>query len=144
MELFSVSLLSLFILLVLICLHFLFYKNKSASGGPPAGKNGMARSRGEPGIPLHRLEGSPREVHIRPHRQVQSSVFRTHLLGEKAIVFCGASGNKFLFSNENKLVQAWWLSSVDKVFPTFSDFLEGKNVNPCSNQGHYTCQVNIE
>jgi len=45
-------------------------------------------------------------------------VFRTSLLGEKAAVFCGAAGNKFLFSNENKLVQAWWPSSVDKVFPS--------------------------
>ena len=25
---------------------------------------------------------------------------------------------KFLFSNENKLVQSWWPSSVDKIFPS--------------------------
>ncbi|CAL5411319.1 unnamed protein product [Camellia sinensis] len=33
------------------------------------------------------------------------------------VVFAGAAGNKFLFSNENRLVQAWWPSSVDKIFP---------------------------
>lgn len=47
-----------------------------------------------------------------------SIVFKTHLLGEQAAVFCGASGNKFLFSNENKLVQAWWPNSVNKIFPS--------------------------
>ncbi|KAA8520997.1 hypothetical protein F0562_011670 [Nyssa sinensis] len=45
-------------------------------------------------------------------------VFKTSLLGEPAAVFCGAAGNKFLFSNENKLVHAWWPSSVDKIFPS--------------------------
>ncbi|KAA8535875.1 hypothetical protein F0562_030878 [Nyssa sinensis] len=34
------------------------------------------------------------------------------------MVLCGAAGNKFLFSNENKLVTAWWPSSVEKIFPT--------------------------
>ncbi|KDP42282.1 hypothetical protein JCGZ_01606 [Jatropha curcas] len=28
------------------------------------------------------------------------------------------AGNKFLFSNENKLVTAWWPSSVNKIFPS--------------------------
>ncbi|KAI3520479.1 hypothetical protein L1887_09928 [Cichorium endivia] len=45
-------------------------------------------------------------------------VFRTSLMLEDAAVFCGSAGNKFLFSNENKLVQAWWPASVDKIFPS--------------------------
>jgi len=30
----------------------------------------------------------------------------------------GASGNKFLFTNENKLVVSWWPDSVNKIFPS--------------------------
>ncbi|KAF6167339.1 hypothetical protein GIB67_043200 [Kingdonia uniflora] len=45
-------------------------------------------------------------------------VFRTSLLSENTAVFCGAIGNKFLFSNDNKLVKAWWPRSVNKIFPS--------------------------
>ncbi|XWS16595.1 hypothetical protein CRYUN_Cryun34aG0102700 [Craigia yunnanensis] len=37
---------------------------------------------------------------------------------DQRAVFCGAAGNKFLFSNENKLVKAWFPSSVNKIFPS--------------------------
>ncbi|XVE86034.1 hypothetical protein DITRI_Ditri18aG0003900 [Diplodiscus trichospermus] len=47
-----------------------------------------------------------------------SQVFRTSILGEPTAVFCGAAGNKFLFSNENKLVTAWFPNSVNKIFPS--------------------------
>ncbi|XP_021761995.1 beta-amyrin 28-oxidase-like [Chenopodium quinoa] len=46
-----------------------------------------------------------------------SQVFKTSIFGEKVAILCGATGNKFLYSNENKLVQAWWPKSVDKIFP---------------------------
>ncbi|KAM7477444.1 hypothetical protein LguiA_025657 [Lonicera macranthoides] len=44
-------------------------------------------------------------------------VFKTSLLKEKTAVFCGVEGNKFLLSNENKLIQVWWPTSIDKIFP---------------------------
>ncbi|XP_027345641.1 beta-amyrin 28-monooxygenase-like [Abrus precatorius] len=44
-----------------------------------------------------------------------SRVFKTSVFGNPIIVFCGAAGNKFLFSNENKNVQVWWPSSVRKL-----------------------------
>ncbi|KAK6263849.1 hypothetical protein QUC31_011977 [Theobroma cacao] len=47
-----------------------------------------------------------------------SQVFKTSILGESMAVVCGAAGNKFLFSNENKLVTAWWPDSVNKIFPS--------------------------
>ncbi|KAB2625946.1 beta-amyrin 28-oxidase [Pyrus ussuriensis x Pyrus communis] len=47
-----------------------------------------------------------------------SKVFKTSLIGGKAAIFCGAAYNKFLFSNENKLVAGWWPSSVNKLFPS--------------------------
>lgn len=43
-------------------------------------------------------------------------IFKTALLWQPMAVFCGAAGNKFLFSNENKLVLTWWPSSVQKIF----------------------------
>ncbi|KAK3005044.1 hypothetical protein RJ639_015941 [Escallonia herrerae] len=42
-------------------------------------------------------------------------VFKTSIAGETVAVFCGASGNKFLFSNENKLVSSWWPPTIDKI-----------------------------
>ncbi|KAL6560104.1 hypothetical protein OROHE_006342 [Orobanche hederae] len=122
MESFYVSLLSLFVFLVSLSLHFLFYKNKSApAAGPlPPGKTGWPVV----GESLEFLstgwKGHPEKFISDRIARYSSHVFKTHLLGEKAAVFCGASGNKFLFSNENKLVQAWWPSSVDKVFPSSS------------------------
>ncbi|CAO2840435.1 unnamed protein product [Amaranthus hypochondriacus] len=47
-----------------------------------------------------------------------SLVFKTSIFGEKVAIMCGATSNKFLYSNENKLVQAWWPKSVDKIFPS--------------------------
>ncbi|KAI8542355.1 hypothetical protein RHMOL_Rhmol08G0132400 [Rhododendron molle] len=32
-------------------------------------------------------------------------------------ILCTAEGNKFVFSNENKLVHSWWPQSVEKIFP---------------------------
>lgn len=120
MEFFYVSLLCLFVFLVSLFLHFLFYKSKSTLNGTllPPGKTGWPLF----GESLEFLstgwKGHPEKFIFDRMAKYSSTVFKTHLLGEQAAVFCGASGNKFLFSNENKLVQAWWPSSVDKVFPS--------------------------
>lgn len=55
-----------------------------------------------------------------------SEVFKTSILGESTVVFCGAACNKFLFSNENKTVVAWWPDSVNKVFPNNSVGIDSK------------------
>lgn len=44
--------------------------------------------------------------------------FKTSILGYLTAFLCGPSGNKFLFTNENKLVTVWWPEPVNKVFPT--------------------------
>ncbi|KAL3503969.1 hypothetical protein ACH5RR_033810 [Cinchona calisaya] len=41
-------------------------------------------------------------------KNYSGDVFKTSLLGEKMAVFCGASGNKFLFSNKNNFLTTWW------------------------------------
>ncbi|XP_004293194.1 PREDICTED: beta-amyrin 28-oxidase-like [Fragaria vesca subsp. vesca] len=43
-------------------------------------------------------------------------VFKTLLLGEPMAMLCTAAGNKFLFSNENKLVKTWWPAIFQKLF----------------------------
>ena len=50
-----------------------------------------------------------------------SKVFKTSLIGQLLAVLSGVEGNKFLFSNENKLVRAWWPPTVDKIFPKSGD-----------------------
>ncbi|XP_047944498.1 beta-amyrin 28-monooxygenase-like [Salvia hispanica] len=119
MELSYVSLLSAFVVAVSLSLHFLFFKPHKPAGLPP-GRTGWPVV----GESLEFLstgwKGHPEKFIFDRIARYSSSVFRTHLLGERAAVFCGAAGNKFLFSNENKLVRAWWPASVDKVFPSSS------------------------
>lgn len=120
MEVFFLSLLLIFVLSVSIGLHLLFYKHRSHFTGPnlPPGKIGWPMV----GESLEFLstgwKGHPEKFIFDRISKYSSEVFKTSLLGEPAAVFAGSAGNKFLFSNENKLVHAWWPSSVDKVFPS--------------------------
>lgn len=34
------------------------------------------------------------------------------------VVMCGDKANKFLFSNDRKLVRGWWPTTLNKIFPT--------------------------
>ncbi|XVE86035.1 hypothetical protein DITRI_Ditri18aG0004000 [Diplodiscus trichospermus] len=63
-------------------------------------------------------KGHPEKFLYDRMAKYSSQVFRTSILGEPTAVFCGAAGNKFLFSNENKLVTAWFPNSVNKIFPS--------------------------
>nr|AOG74834.1 oleanolic acid 6-beta-oxidase [Centella asiatica] len=42
-------------------------------------------------------------------------VFHTSLLGEKLAVFCGAQGNKFVFTNETTVLTSWWPQAMKKA-----------------------------
>ncbi|KAK2993513.1 hypothetical protein RJ640_025523, partial [Escallonia rubra] len=120
MEYLLASLLSLFLVLASLSLHFLFFNTKKSGKTLPPGRTGWPVI----GESLEFLstgwKGHPEKFIFDRMAKYSSNVFRTSLLGEKAAVFCGAPANKFLFSNENKLVQAWWPASVDKVFPSSS------------------------
>lgn len=60
--------------------------------------------------------GVPEKFIADRRNNYSANVFKTSLLGEPMAILCSAEGNKFLFSNENKLVQSWWPGSVEKIF----------------------------
>ncbi|XP_047314355.1 beta-amyrin 28-monooxygenase-like [Impatiens glandulifera] len=62
--------------------------------------------------------GHPEKFIFNHIKKYGSLIFRSHLAGSPTIVFCGPDANKFLFSNENKLVQSWWPDTINKIFPS--------------------------
>ncbi|XP_047178247.1 beta-amyrin 28-monooxygenase-like [Vigna umbellata] len=120
MEHFYLSLLLLFVSLVTFFFFLLFHKHRSPFSAPnlPPGATGFPVI----GETLQFLstgwKGHPEKFIFDRMIKYSSKLFKTSILGEPAVVFCGAASNKFLFSNENKLVAAWWPESVNKVFPT--------------------------
>lgn len=61
------------------------------------------------------LDGMPERFVRERMDKYKTQVFKTSIMGERMAVVCGSGGNKFLFSNENKLVTVWWPSSVRKL-----------------------------
>ncbi|PIA51817.1 hypothetical protein AQUCO_01100593v1 [Aquilegia coerulea] len=117
MELISMSIIfSLVALFFSLPLLFFLTRKRNKSQLPP-GKTGWPfigetlsfHKSGLTGVP-------PRFVQDRM-QMFSPRIFKTSLLGEKMAVLCGPDGNKFLFSNENKLVKVWYPSSVMKIFP---------------------------
>ncbi|XP_065851131.1 beta-amyrin 28-monooxygenase-like [Euphorbia lathyris] len=63
-------------------------------------------------------EGIPEKFINDRRKKHNRKLFKTSLLGQPMVLFGDADGNKFIFSNENKIVTPWWPSSVDKFFDT--------------------------
>ncbi|CAL0313307.1 unnamed protein product [Lupinus luteus] len=120
MEQFYLSLLLLFVSFISLSLFFLFYKHRIPFTAPnlPPGTIGYPMI----GETLEFLstgwKGHPEKFIFDRMVKYSSKIFKTSLLGEPIVVFCGASCNKFLFCNENKYVISWWPDNVNKVFPT--------------------------
>lgn len=119
MELFHASLLCLFVLLVVfLSLLSLVSSNPKNLKNLPPGQTGLPVI----GETLQYLaagwKGHPEKFIFDRVSKYSSYVYKTNLMREPTVVFCGAAAHKFLFSNENKLVQSWWPSSVDKIFPS--------------------------
>ncbi|CDP12479.1 unnamed protein product [Coffea canephora] len=62
--------------------------------------------------------GTPEKFFKDRMSKYSQEVFKTSLLCEQIAVFCGPAANKFVFSNENKLVALSWPSSAKKIFPS--------------------------
>ncbi|CAK7345828.1 unnamed protein product [Dovyalis caffra] len=120
MEHLFLTLLLFFVSFITISLFFIFYSHRSQHNYPnlPPGKLGFPYV----GESLEFLSagwnGHPENFIFDRIAKYSSEIFKTNLLGQPAAVFGGAAGNKFLFSNENKLVVAWWPDSVNKIFPS--------------------------
>ncbi|KAK2998657.1 hypothetical protein RJ639_023053 [Escallonia herrerae] len=102
----------LFLLPLLLILAFLvniFLKTRKpqpTTGNHPSDEKVQLLPPGRTGLPL-----------IGETLDYFSKVFRTSLIGQPVAILCGPEGNKFLFSNESKLVQLWYPTHLDKIFP---------------------------
>ncbi|XP_021744379.1 beta-amyrin 28-oxidase-like [Chenopodium quinoa] len=120
MELFFCYFFLGFLLLILLSLQILFYKHRSlfSSANLPPGRIGWPLV----GETLEFLstgwQGHPEKFVFDRMVKYSQECFKTSILGEPVAYFCGPTGNKFLFSNENKLVTTWWPEAVNKVFPS--------------------------
>lgn len=117
---FYLSLLLLFVSLVTLSLFILFYKHRSQFTIPnlPPGTTGYPVIGESLEFLATGWRGHPEKFIFDRMIKYSSHLFKTSILGEPAVIFCGAASNKFLFSNENKLVSAWWPSSVNRIFPS--------------------------
>ncbi|XP_070012371.1 beta-amyrin 28-monooxygenase-like [Nicotiana sylvestris] len=85
----------------------------------------MASDRRNCGVSPRRDE-SPEKFVTDRIEKYQSQIFKTCLVGEKVAVLCGPAGNKFLFGNENKLVNVWWPSSVRQLLGSCLSTISGE------------------
>lgn len=81
------------------------------------------------GETLEFLYGKPEKFVGDRMKKYSSSIFKTKILGEKVAVLCGPAGNKFIFSNEQKLVTEWRPHSMQKLMRSY----EAKSQAPPSN-----------
>lgn len=114
MEVFFLSLLPVAVIFISLSLTFFLYRNKGDPNLPP-GKTGWPII-GETLDFISASRNGVPEKFIKDRMSKHSSeVFKTSLLGQSMAVFCSPKGHKFLFSNENKLVTAWWPHTFDKI-----------------------------
>ncbi|XP_027157993.1 beta-amyrin 28-monooxygenase-like [Coffea eugenioides] len=116
---------SAFTALVLLLLLLFLYNNKVVKPRRRDVKSRLKLPPGSYGWPIvgetaeffrRCMEGAPETfINDRVERYQCDRVFKTSLFGERVAILCGASGNKFLFSNENKLVHVWWPASVRRL-----------------------------
>lgn len=123
MEKFYLSLVLLFVSLVTLSLVILFYSHASTFIVPnlPPGRIGYPVIGESLAYISSGQKGHPETFIFERITKTSSSVFKTLLFLQPTIIFCGPECNKFLFSNENKLLKAWWPETVNMVFPSSLD-----------------------
>lgn len=112
-----------FISLIIISLLFLLTKHRSHFSYPnlPPGKVGFPLIGESLSFLSAGRQGHPEKFVIDRIGRFSSCLFKTHIFGSPTAVVTGASGNRFLFTNENKLVVSWWPDSVNKIFPSSTE-----------------------
>ncbi|KAL8059837.1 hypothetical protein ABFX02_03G112800 [Erythranthe guttata] len=116
MEAFSPYFLSLLVLLLPLSIYLLLFIRKTGITESrktlPPGSNGWPML----GENMAFAFSGPHKFVEDRMRKYSPHVFRTSLLGEKNIsIFCGAQGNKFIYTNEQKLLTSWWPQSMKKA-----------------------------
>ncbi|KAK3002633.1 hypothetical protein RJ639_019739 [Escallonia herrerae] len=96
-------------------LFFLFRKKSPRDQRSPPGNTGWPFIGESLEFVTSGKNGTPDKFVRERMDKFSPDVFKTSMAGETVAVFCGASGNKFLFSNENKLVGSWWPPTIDKI-----------------------------
>ncbi|KAK3001233.1 hypothetical protein RJ639_021175 [Escallonia herrerae] len=112
MELFNLSLL---ILGLLLLVTFIFRSQRSNGPKLPPGKTGWPVIGEANEFVSSGRQGAPETFVNKRMQKYSPQLFKTSLAGETMAVFCGPAGNKFLFSNENKLVVSWWPPTIEKI-----------------------------
>lgn len=101
-----------------LCLKFLLIRRKGSDDlkNLPPGSTGWVGENVELA-----LLGYQRFIRDRMAKH-SCEVFKSSMLGEKTVVLCGAEGNKFVFTNDNKLVIPWLPLSLRKaLLPEFGE-----------------------
>ncbi|CAI0553338.1 unnamed protein product [Linum tenue] len=114
------NLLLLFLSLISLAVATIFYKHKSQYHrhvNLPPGRRGLPYVGETLDFLSTGWKGRPENFVLDRVREFSSNVFKTHIVGKPTAVLSGAEGNKFVFTNENKLFVAWWPDSVNKIFP---------------------------
>ncbi|GMY33209.1 beta-amyrin 28-monooxygenase-like [Fagus crenata] len=98
------NLLHLVVLCISFSLIFFIYKQKSSTRANfPPGKKGWPMIGETLEYSKVAQKGNPEMFIMDRMSKYSTDLFQTSLFGENFAVFCGASGNKFLFSNEKNM-----------------------------------------
>ena len=99
----EVFLTSFLILIVLFVSLFIYFFSHNRSSKLPLGALGWLVL----GENLKLAASGPEKFIQERVKKYTEEVFKTSLLGGKMVVFCGAAGNKFLFSHEYNSLAIW-------------------------------------
>ncbi|KAL5716543.1 beta-amyrin 28-monooxygenase [Ranunculus cassubicifolius] len=70
------------------------------------------------------LSGTPESFIQNRVKKYSSQIFKTSIVGQKVVFFCGPAANKFVFYNQNTLFRSWWPTAMVRIFPTRLSFDE--------------------
>ncbi|KAI3899326.1 hypothetical protein MKW92_003772 [Papaver armeniacum] len=79
------------------------------------------------------LKGIPEKFFYDRIRKYSSKVFTTSLIGDTVTVLNGTAGNKFMFSNEYKLITVCWPVAVQKIASFTAHLSSPSGVQQCKN-----------
>ncbi|MCD7450542.1 hypothetical protein HAX54_007002 [Datura stramonium] len=102
-------------LILMIILFVMIIKRKTKEVNYPPGSCGWPFLGETLDFLKANKEGKPENFVKERIEKYKSKIFKTCIMGENMVVLGGPSGNKFLFSNENKQVTIWWPVTVRKL-----------------------------